>query len=76
LMARKPTKINWGWTDDGKGGYRHVRISKISGLEIPKPPPPVRERVAGQFDTRAEEAHKETFVPSLANPPIPKDCIL
>ena len=62
--------------EDGKGGYRKTRISKLSGVEIPKPLPAVRERKIGLFDTKPEDVQTITFTPDLSQSPIPEDCIL
>lgn len=76
LHIRVPTKIRWGWVEDGQGGHKRTRISKLTSAEIPKPAPPVRTRTAGPYDTAPEEAHRTTFVPSLKTAPLPPDCRL
>ena len=44
-VKKEPTKIKKGFAFDPKiEDYRKVRISKLSGAEIPKPAPPARER--------------------------------
>ena len=71
-----PTRVRHVYVDDEAGGYKKTRLSKKSGVEIPKPPPPQRDRKAGQFDTRPEDALAVTFKPDLTSLPIPKDCML
>lgn len=69
-VTKEPTKVFWKYNDNGQ----KMRISKVSGAEIPLPPPPVIVRVAGPFDTNPELVKKKTFKPSLLTPPIPDDC--
>lgn len=44
-VKKEPTKISRRFAINTKDGeYTPVRISKLSGVEIPKPIPPKRER--------------------------------
>lgn len=66
----RPCKSGWKLLPDGS----KKRVSRLTGAEIPLPPPPQIKRVAGPFDTNPEDVHKRTFFPSLKTPPIPEDC--
>jgi large subunit ribosomal protein L24 len=69
-VTKKPTKVFWKIDDTG----RKMRISKDSGAEIPKPPPPVIKREAGPFDTNPDVVKKKTYFPSLLTAPLPPEC--
>lgn len=76
-ILREPTKVKWGWIEETASGIiRKARISKLTNTEIPKPDLPKRIRKTGPFDTEASLVKEQTFIPSLNNSPIPKDCQL
>lgn len=88
-VHKLPTRAGWRFARDENGFERRVRVSKLTGEEIPRVGHAARVRTAsngqhhgtvslrvGEFATRPEDVSKVTFVPSLSTPPLPKDCHL
>ncbi len=45
ILNRIPTKVAWKFVTDESGLEKKIRVSKLSGAEIPKPTPEVKKRV-------------------------------
>ncbi|NWH81141.1 RM24 protein, partial [Piaya cayana] len=64
---RKPTEVEWRYTEEGE----RVRVSLRSGRIIPLPLPQRRDRIVpeqwidGPKDTSVEDALEKTYLPSL-----------
>ncbi|NWJ09766.1 RM24 protein, partial [Crypturellus undulatus] len=65
---RKPTEVQWRYTEEGE----RVRVSLRSGRIIPVPVQPRKDGVVpeqwiadGPKDTSVEDTTKKTYVPSL-----------
>jgi len=58
----KPTKVAFRYLEDGQ----RVRVSKLSGAVIPKPPYTRKERPKdGPLDTPQEIVHERTYFPEF-----------
>jgi hypothetical protein len=65
--ASKPFDVTW---DGAK------RISLLTGRELPLPRRDYSGYEAGPMDADSHMVNRKTFVPHIASPPVPDDCIV